>query len=174
MHRRFFTAIFAAQRTIKAKAEAAEHDTDDWKVGTLQNGKCGTAVCYFSPGGRVYGSIPKALLRMDEGPKLPTAGLDKPVCKGLNLGLSVHVERDLVIKVTVCVRLPTRLIVCRAGPVQGPRRVRGRRVRQEEAEQARAEGRARPASLNHRIASRRTRHAPRSSIPRPRQRPNDY
>ena len=27
------------------------------------------------------------------------AGLEKPVCKGLNLGLSVHVERDLVIKV---------------------------------------------------------------------------
>ena len=26
------------------------------------------------------------------------AGLEKPVCKGLNLGLSVHVERDLVIK----------------------------------------------------------------------------
>ena len=34
------------------------------------------------------------------------AGLEKPVCKGLNLGLSVHVERDLVIKVTGCV--PTR------------------------------------------------------------------
>ena len=27
------------------------------------------------------------------------AGLEKPACKGLNLGLSVHVERDLVIKV---------------------------------------------------------------------------
>ena len=74
------------------------------------------------------------------------AGLEKPACKGLNLGLSVHVERDLVIKVTVCVRLPTRLIVCRAGPVQGPRGLRRRRVRQEEAEQARAEGRARSAS----------------------------
>ena len=35
-------------------------------------------------------------------------GLEKPVCKGLNLGLSVHVERDLVIKVTVCVRLRRR------------------------------------------------------------------
>ena len=45
------------------------------------------------------------------------AGLEKPTCKGLNLGLSVHVERDLVIKVTICVRLPTRLTVCRAGPV---------------------------------------------------------
>ena len=77
------------------------------------------------------------------------AGLEKPVCKGLNLGLSVHVERDLVIKVTVCVRLPTRLIVSRAGPVEGPRGLRGRRVRQEEIEQARAEGRARPASFDH-------------------------
>ena len=37
------------------------------------------------------------------------AGLEKPTCKGLNLGLSVHVERDLVIKVMVRVRLPTRL-----------------------------------------------------------------
>ena len=74
------------------------------------------------------------------------AGLEKPVCKGLNLGLSVHVERDLVIKVMTCVRLPTRLIVCRAGPVQGPRGLRRRRLRQEEAQQARAEGRARPAS----------------------------
>ena len=74
------------------------------------------------------------------------AGLEKPVCKGLNLGLSVHVERDLVIKVTVCVRLPTRLIVRRAGPVQGPRGLRRRRVRQEETQQARAEGRAGPAS----------------------------
>ena len=44
------------------------------------------------------------------------AGLEKPQCRGLNLGLSVHVERDLVIKVTLCVRLPTRLIVRRAGP----------------------------------------------------------
>ena len=30
------------------------------------------------------------------------------MCKGLNLGLSVHVERDLVIKVPVCVRLRRR------------------------------------------------------------------
>ena len=33
------------------------------------------------------------------------AGLEKPVCKGLNLGLSVHVERDLIIKVTISVRI---------------------------------------------------------------------
>ena len=77
------------------------------------------------------------------------AGLEKPPCKGLNLGLSVHVERDLVIKVTICVCTSTRLTVWRAGPVQGPRGLRRRRVRQEEVEQARAEGRARPASLNH-------------------------
>ena len=102
------------------------------------------------------------------------AGLEKPKCKGLNLGLSVHVERDLVIKVTVCVCLPTRLIVWRAGPVQGPRRVRRRRVWQEEAEQARAEGRARPVSVDHRIASLRTHHAPRSSRPRPKQRRSAY
>ena len=31
--------------------------------------------------------------------------LEKPACKGLNLGLSVHVERDLVIQVTICVRI---------------------------------------------------------------------
>ena len=94
------------------------------------------------------------------------AGLEKPVCKGLNLGLSVHVERDLVIKVMTCVRLPTRLIVCRAGPVQGPRGLRRRRLRQEEAQQARAEGRARPASdhlTRHTLIVR-----PRSSRPRPR------
>ena len=36
------------------------------------------------------------------------AGLEKPVCKGLNLGLSVHVERDLVIKVPICVHLRHR------------------------------------------------------------------
>ena len=30
------------------------------------------------------------------------------MCKGLNLGLSVHVERDLIIKVTICVRLRHR------------------------------------------------------------------
>ena len=36
------------------------------------------------------------------------AGLEKPPCRGLNLGLSVHVERDLIIKVTVCVRLRRR------------------------------------------------------------------
>ena len=36
------------------------------------------------------------------------AGLEKPACKGLNLGLSVHVERDLVIKVMDCVRLRRR------------------------------------------------------------------
>ena len=75
------------------------------------------------------------------------AGLEKPVCKGLNLGLSVHVERDLVIKVTARVRISTRLIVCRAGPVQGTRGLRGRRFRQEEAQQARAEGRARPRPI---------------------------
>ena len=34
------------------------------------------------------------------------AGLEKPSCKGLNLGLSVHVERDLTIKVVV--RVPIR------------------------------------------------------------------
>ena len=36
------------------------------------------------------------------------AGLEKPVCKGLNLGLSVHVERDIVIKVMICVRIRRR------------------------------------------------------------------
>ena len=30
------------------------------------------------------------------------------MCKGLNLGLSVHVERDLVIKVMICVCLRRR------------------------------------------------------------------
>ena len=43
----------------------------------------------------------------------------------------------------------TRLIVSRAGPVQGPRGLRRRRLRQEEAQQARAEGRARPASFDN-------------------------
>ena len=58
------------------------------------------------------------------------AGLEKPVCQGMNLGLSVHVERDLVIKVTICVRIYAieRLIVSRAGPVQGPRGLCRRRV----------------------------------------------
>ena len=48
---------------------------------------------------------------------------------------------------------------------------RGWRVRQEEIEQARTEGRARPESVDHfpnRVASRQTRHAPRSSTPKPR------
>ena len=84
---------------------------------------------------------------------------------GLNLGLSVHVERDLVIKVTVRVRISTRLIVSCAGPVQGPRGLRGRRVRQEEAQQARAEGRARPASTDHLTESRRVA----TNVPRPAQ-----
>ena len=69
------------------------------------------------------------------------AGLEKPTCKGLNLGLSVHVERDLVIKVTICVRLPTRLIVfvCRSSP-----------------RSARPSPPARPARRSSTSASRRT------------------
>ena len=56
---------------------------------------------------------------------------------------------------------PGPLGACRArprdqGPVQGPRRVRRRRIRQEKAQQARAEGRARPASVDHLTASRRS------------------
>ena len=62
-----------AMPKFKAKADAAEHDTVDWGVGTVREGaKEGLKVVYFSPGGRLYNTVNKALARMDEGPRLPT------------------------------------------------------------------------------------------------------
>ena len=34
---------------LKAKADAAEHDTDDWKVGVQAKGDGGLRAVFFSP-----------------------------------------------------------------------------------------------------------------------------
>ena len=56
-----------AMPKFKAKADAAEHDTGDWKVGRDDAGD-GRA-CYFSPGGRMYASIEQGADPHGRGPE---------------------------------------------------------------------------------------------------------
>ena len=77
---------------FKAKAEAANHDAVDWKVGTRKSGDAAQA-CYFSPGGRMYQNVPAALLRMDEGPKLPTRAEQIKAAGGIKARLALCLSR---------------------------------------------------------------------------------
>ena len=101
------------------------------------------------------------------------------MCKGLNLGLSVHVERDLVIKVSICV--PPRRRRDSSSVAQVQAKVRAafaagssgkKKLNKREKKDARG---PRPSIfLPNRVASRRTCHAPRSSRPRPTLLPSAY
>ena len=73
---------------FKAKAEAAGHDTDDWKVGFR-----GHQAVFFSPGGRLFCNMSKALLRMDEGPKLPTRLEQIKAAGGIKARLALCLSR---------------------------------------------------------------------------------
>ena len=85
------------------------------------------------------------VLRDERGSRSPCARASTWACRSTSSATSSSRSRSASVRT----RHRRISIVCRAGPVQGPSGLRDRRVRQEEAEQARAEGRARPASLNH-------------------------
>ena len=88
---------------FKAKAEAAGHDTDDWEAG--HNGK---QVVFFSPGGRLYCNMSKALTRLDEGPKLPTRGEQIKAAGGIKARLALCLSRaTLLAPDEVAYRRPT-------------------------------------------------------------------
>ena len=100
----------ASRRTampkFKAKAEAAEHDTDDWKVG--RDRRMPAVACYFSPGGRMYKNVPDALIRMDEGPKLPTRAEQIKAAGGIKARLALCLSRaTLLAPDEVVYRRPT-------------------------------------------------------------------
>ena len=78
---------------FKAKADAAEHDTDDWKVGGRVLSGDKRQACYFSPGGRMYMNVPAALLRMDEGPRLPTRAEQIKAAGGIKARLALCLSR---------------------------------------------------------------------------------
>ena len=82
-----------AMPKFKAKADAAEHDTDDWEVGARPNGGDKICAIFFSPGGRTYNSMNKALIRMDEGPKLPTRAEQIAAAKGIKARLALCLSR---------------------------------------------------------------------------------
>ncbi|CAH0368133.1 unnamed protein product, partial [Pelagomonas calceolata] len=77
-----------AMPKFKARAEAAEHDTDNWEVGARHG-----QACYFSPGGRLYMHVPAALTRMDEGPKLPTRAEQIKAAGGIKARLALCLSR---------------------------------------------------------------------------------
>ncbi len=84
----------AAMPKFKAKADAAQHDTDDWEAGARPaNGGAARSVVFFSPGGRIYGSINKALARLDEGPKLPTRAEQIKAAGGIKARLALCLSR---------------------------------------------------------------------------------
>ncbi|CAH0377532.1 unnamed protein product [Pelagomonas calceolata] len=83
-----------AMPKFKAKAEAAEHDPVDWGVGARAKHKGeGREAIYFSPGGRLYATMPAALRRMDEGPRLPTRSEQIKAAGGIKARLALCLSR---------------------------------------------------------------------------------
>ena len=79
-------------RFFELDREMLKHDTVDWKVGAREGGR-GTQACYFSPGGRMYVTMPAALTRMDEGPKLPTRSEQIKAAGGIKARLALCLSR---------------------------------------------------------------------------------
>ena len=89
---------------FKAKAEAAEHETCNWEVGV--DGR--RYAIFFSPGGRAYKTVPTALTRMDEGPKLPTRAEQIKAAGGIKARLALCLSRaTLLAPDEVAYRRPT-------------------------------------------------------------------
>ena len=82
----------AAMPKFQAKADAAQHDTSNWEAGSNN----GLQACFFSPGGHVYGSIAKALVRMDEGPRLPTRSEQIKAAGGIKARLELCPSRSVL------------------------------------------------------------------------------
>ena len=87
---------------FQAKAEAAEHDPVDWKVGARKVKNDGRDACYFSPGGRLYATIPAALTRMDEGPRLPTRAEQIKAAGGIKARLALCLSRATLLRPALC------------------------------------------------------------------------
>jgi hypothetical protein len=154
-----------AMPKFKAKADAAEHDTDDWEVGADDKHRA----CYFSPGGRVYRTVPQALIRMDEGPKLPTRSEQIKAAGGIKARLALCLSRATLLapdevaywRPTPSTRLTTqsrrRVPSSSCATASRPTPRSGRSWRHTTSRIARSKTRSRPSSRRRGTTSSRAR-----------------